>query len=241
MLDAAVDGCTGVVVADGVGSWARSGLAAAAATDAAAAALREHGPERLDVAFAAAWPAVQELDLDTDAPEDQAGTTLLLAALDHEGLLHVGYVGNGAIFTVAPIPGAEESLYRLLWNNLLLPHSGFEHGREVLTRSYNTVVDAEPVPSLLQVDLRRDAVVVITSDGIWSDEQSPLARTGDGRVWAERPPILTTTLDVAAELATGSVRDEGKGAVEAHLARHLDGLAEQRLLGDDATVGLILT
>lgn len=240
VLDAERDGCTAVVVADGVGSWARSGLASVAAADAAADALRHLGPEGLDRAFAAAWPAVQALQLDSRCPPDQAGTTLLMAAIGADGALHLGYVGNGAIFAVVPTPGTEGSPPPHLWTNFLLPHSGFEDGREVLTRSYNTLTAEEPAPSLLRLDLRRPCTVVVATDGIWSEEQSPLARTADGRLWEERPSILTRTLDLAAELAARPFVDDEMTNATGALASHLDRLAAEGLLSDDASIGLII-
>jgi serine/threonine protein phosphatase PrpC len=234
------DGCTAVIVADGIGSWERSAEASLAAATAAAWVLRDDGPGGLDAAFAAAGPAVLALAPGADEPEDHAGTTLLVAVVDGSHL-ELGYVGNGALLTVAPVPQAAPESGAIRWTNHLMPHIGFEYGREVLTSSYTTVEGPAPRPARITLDLAEPLALLVTSDGIWSDEQNPIARTPDGMRWSPRPPILMKTLELAAALLADLPTDLHPSDAEELVARHLDWLHDHDLLDDDATIGLLLT
>ena len=241
VLDAERDGCTAVVVADGVGSWAMSGIASRAVVDDVADVLRQQGADGIEAAFAAAWSAVQRLVPEADGPEEQCGTTLLVAAVTPSGAIRAGYVGNGALLTVVPVPGAAPESAAMFWSNLLVPHSGYQHGREVLTRSYSTMVREAPVPTWITFDPGRPSAFLVVSDGIWSEEQNPLARTADGMRWAQRPPILMRSLELALAALVAFAQGVGPGELAEELLQHLHRLRAEGLLDDDATVGLLLT
>lgn len=234
-------GATAVVVADGIGSWARSAEAAAAAVGAVSSVLDRRGPRALEAAFCDAWAAVKALAPQDEDPSLHCGTTLLVATVLSSGGVRVGYVGNGAVLAVVPPPGdGATSPDQLCWTNLLVPHAGFANGREALTRSFTTADAAPPAPSWVTCTLGGPVALAVVSDGIWSDEQNPSARTADGQRWSPRPPILLDTLQLAAECHQAFAAGAGSADIEHVLGAHLRSLHQAGELDDDATLGLLL-
>lgn len=227
----------GLVVADGIGSWERSGLAARAAVEAAADALRAHGPVAVEEAVEAAHRAVLAL-----APDGPAGTTLLLATVPAPGDLLTAYIGNGALLVVSRTPGRElgaRAAGRTLCSNHLLPHVALEGGREVLSRVLSTELGGLPTPVASTMWLSPDVPVALAlvTDGIWSEEQAPVGLSG-GQRWIQETPVLgRTTAALEVLLAT---REDGPHAAQALLEDHLAELQADGLLEDDATIGVLL-
>ena len=250
VLNPEQDGCCAVVLCDGIGSWDCSGVTSQVATQRAAAVLRQYGPSAIDKAFAEAQDAVLSIGREWSgaAAKRAGGTTMLVATVPEPGELLLGYVGNGAALECRPVHGVNAPM-RVQWSNHLVPHSGIEHGQEVLTRALTTE-SVLPLPvSLLRIRPTENAVLLLSSDGIWSQEQAPLARTADGQRWMQLPPVLLRTLDLAGQvLSWMSEEDEEEVLASDSTARpspneaiqaHLDALRSDDLLDDDSTIGLL--
>ena len=229
------DGCCGVVVADGVGCWERSGYAAIAAAEAAATSLRVQGPVAIQEAFDAAHQAVVAL-----ADDGPAGTTLLIATVPVPGEVVIAHVGNGAFLLVSDGNKPAAGVCRPRWTNHLIPHIGIEAGREVLLRVLSTELADQPapIPSMAWLAPTTPAALAVVTDGLWSDEQASIGVTSDGMTWLHQTPVLTRTLQAVARLL--ETADAGPSAANSTLVEHLEQLRAAHLLEDDATDIVIL-
>lgn len=238
VLDQFADGVTGVVVADGIGAWPRSGSAAEAAVRAAAETLRNGGAASLRNAFTNAHEAVMALAPNDPMSGDHAGTTLLVAVLPAPGRLSAAWVGNGAILEAVPTDGAKGISHRV---NHVVPHIGFQNGREVLTRSLSTTLVEEPTPSVIHLERDGPAAFVVVTDGAFSEEHYWDLRGEDasGDVWVRQPVVLERVLSRALEVLDASVN--GEFADVTGLEAELVSLAAEGLLEDDTTVGVVVT
>lgn len=236
------DECCGVIVADGVGSWERSGEAANVAVDAARDVLASRGPGALRPAFRAAQEAVGSLG-DSDA-DFVGGTTLLIATVSKPGTVAIGHVGNGAVLHASLVPGSHVAGVpgrSVQWTNLVLPDVVVEHGRCVLSNVLTTRPTRSVEPQLQRHSSCQGSAFVVATDGVWSLDEASTAATDDGRHWLPVPFPLWRTV-VAAEWALRA-RAAGASGLEVPtdpLPALLDGLAADRLLHDDTTVGLVI-
>lgn len=254
------DGQQSVLVADGLGSFAWAGEAARFVVEASRRLLAGEGgmplpqralPElfpRVQAQLAVhAGAALAALPQDVRAridPSQSWGTTLLVAA-ETTDLLIAAYVGNGGIFHLRGSFFASGSEGALPWNvtNYLNPHSIREMGREALYRYLGAAVEPhqiEPTTFGLRKDTRFGDILLLCSDGIFSQDQVRYGEPGDGSTWGE---LSLPLLAVLGSLRTcfAEAADLTAQRLEATLTTCLADLRTRELLDDDATLGLLVT
>jgi serine/threonine protein phosphatase PrpC len=255
VLENATFPCSGVVVADGIGSHYGADIAATMSADVCRAWVSQYslGTGGINIG-AICGEAVERLKAYCDEhvsalPEGMDwntafGTTLLIA-LDEPTHLQIGYVGNGAIihlrgdFTTLP------TSQLLPWNamNYLNPHSFSHEGRNRLYKFLSPTVSMEqstPTVLTLTKDLTFSGdIVVVCSDGICSFDQTRIGTDAEGNIWINGEPSLKQFYTALATfLADGQYTRE---ALTETLRKYLSTIKDQGLVTDDCTIGVILT
>jgi serine/threonine protein phosphatase PrpC len=243
-------GARGVIVADGLGSYAQAGAAARYAADRAASWLRDEADHVGGATFARLFARVhtdlrahaRELAGGDDPPEQTHGTTLLVG-LDAGAELLAAYAGNGAVwhlrgnFGAYPAAGLPHNAV-----NLLNPHSVMRDGREVLYNLVDAAAPHPPVPTVVSV--RKDPVygdlLVVCTDGIYSADQLTYGTDAGGTLWVSAEATMATLFHALRDLFA-AWDGEGVPPVEAALRECLEGMRARGMLEDDATVGVIVT
>jgi hypothetical protein len=239
VLTAEEDGVNAVIVCDGLGSLERSGEAARMAASITAGMLSEHGADAARLAFETAHWQIRDRFL------GDGGTTMIVLSECSQGL-RAHYVGNGAILQLCELletaaPGAPSPV-RLAWTNHLLPHTAYEHGREVMEAVLGIGPATPPEPDSVVISARRAAqLVVAVTDGILSREQVRVGSTADGERWERLDPALIEVLELS-EAVLRRLREAPASAEELGklLETRLAGLTAAGSLDDDATVGALV-
>lgn len=244
-----------VLVADGLGSQAHAGLAARWAVEAASQFIERHPmttttdlPRLFTEVRASVKQRAQAYCADAGLQVDtnqSFGTTLLVAVEDATSLL-IGYVGNGAIWHLRGNFNDFSSNQYFPWNalNYLNPHTvQNEQGKEALYRLISiSDDDEESTPSLLhlQKDSTYGDILMLCTDGIYSNDQVSLGRTRDGTIWVKLEPLMPRFIAALDGCFSGPEALTEATLTDA-IQRYLAGLRADRLLDDDASLGLILT
>ena len=244
----------GVAIADGLGSHFGADESARTAVAAAAMAIESVdsiSDVRLPPAFGDARRAIERAVRDRAAPlpadlclADAFGTTLL-CALDLPDRLVAGYVGNGAIIHLRG-DFHEFSATQLMPRsacNYLNPHSRMQRGANVLYKWLGPVTTVvQSTPTVLEIgkdDLLSGDLLLVCSDGICSFDQTPIGLDSDRQMWIRADLPLSILYEhlrrfIEREPLTGE-------SLEACLDRYLDDLESRQLIGDDCSVGTIVT
>jgi serine/threonine protein phosphatase PrpC len=254
VLDDAASGIAGVIVADGIGSHFHSELSSAAACAAMKHSLSIRAAESPPDLLSAFSEANAQLEADLGpllatlpegvSPSQAFGTTLLFAGLS-SGALHLGYVGNGAIFHLRGDFGDFPPSRILPWTSLnyLNPHTAAADGGPALYKWLSPSANpGQAVPTIMSVtrdlDLRGD-VLVVCSDGVYSYDQVPVGLDSSGRPWISGEESMQL---LYAELS--SFLREGD-LTPSTLQRTLDGylakMCERNLVDDDCTIGVVIS
>ena len=193
------DAMNAVIVADGMGALAGSGLAARYCAASATSLLWGKDSMSDPVALfgsiqrglteeAPEW--LQQMDAETRQRLDYSqafGTTLLIGA-ETTDALSVAYAGNGCAFHLrgdfAEFP--EHMPLPWSWVNMLNPHTVSENGREALYRYLSPTSSPDmAVPSVIR--LSKDRVfgdcLVLATDGLYSPDQVRRGCDPEGEVW----------------------------------------------------------
>lgn len=232
-----LDGSAGVVVCDGVGSFAGSGATA----ESAASAVRRFMNDQNDMVQAVGGCC--EAAAHAVRGDCEGATTLLVAAADRTGRVGYGIVGNGAVVEVLanePVPGR----WRLHYAELTFPHVGYDRGRPAL-ESFLPATDPTACAELGELRLRPDRhrLFLLCSDGLVT-EDAPLVLRDErhGGLWRQVPTRLASLLSAIEEswptLVASATPEHDLPLV---LQDALSALADAGELDDDATVaGLLL-
>jgi serine/threonine protein phosphatase PrpC len=245
---------TGVAVADGLGSHYGAGTAARAAAAAAAATLEslvtiEH--VCLPAVFADARQAIEAAvgwggePLPGGLNLAAAFGTTLLCGLDLPDRLVAAYVGNGAIIHLRGDFSEFPPTQLMPWNacNYLNPHSRMGRGTNVLYKwlgPQTTMTQSSPtVIEIRKDDLLFGDLLLVCSDGISSLDQTPIGLDGDQRMWIQADRSLAMLYDHLKQFVGNEPLTSE--ALTVCLERYLDDLDARQLIGDDCTVGAIVS
>ena len=230
-------GGAGVVVCDGVGSYAGSGAVAAEV----AATASEH------LAKQAVGPGFWSLsEVVTAGPLEAAGgaTTLIAVGADQTGLAGHAFVGNGSLIELVPYK-PRAGVLRLRWADLALPQISWDDGRPAL-RSFLPAPpdDFETVLGFRAAAGRpRPRMYLACTDGIATDEERPGAQSPNGTYWKEVPRALVRVIEDLERQWPALLAKEEELATEALgalLERSLATLLDDGVLDDDASVACVL-
>lgn len=86
------------------------------------------------------------------------------------------------------------------WLNLLMPHAAIEHGRSTLSRALTTVTRHVVRPALSWQSVDAPMAMLAVTDGIWSEDQTAVGRTGDGIDGFSFPPYSLRTLGTTEQI-----------------------------------------
>jgi serine/threonine protein phosphatase PrpC len=244
----------GVVVADGLGSHFGADEAARIAVTTVTESIEsahDTTSQWLLSAFAAARLEIERLvcDRSETLPAElnlaEAFGTTLLCGMDMPDRLMVGYVGNGAIIHLRGDFLAFPPTQLLPWNavNYLNPHSRMVRGTNVLYKWLGPqTTAAQSSPTVLEIakdDSFVGDLLLVCSDGISSLDQTPIGLDADKRMWirADRSvAMLYAHLKefIAHEALTSD-------ALHVCLEHYLLDLDAAHLVGDDCTIGVVVT
>ncbi len=233
--DTQASGGAGVIVCDGVGSQPNSGKVAREVVALATAHVAETG----------VVDGISQLDMvcaEGEFGEDGA-TTLLAVGAEVSGVAAYCYIGNGGLFEVVP-QSDSGSTARLRWCDLALPQIEWESGRPAL-RSFLPAPEEgyEAEKGTRAVGLLRPRLLIACSDGISTDEERAQATSATGEYWKAVPSTLVRLLDGLASRWFELVRAEREAAgqmLHDLIQRTLEGLLDENMLDDDASIGCVM-
>ena len=244
---------SGVVVADGLGSHFGAEIAAPTAAATIARALRGPGgavPRRVRAALGHGVDAVHDawLEARASAPQETTGasafgTTALICVEEPEDIT-MAYLGNGAMIHARGNFNTFPPSQLLPWSalNMLNPHSVPRDGKNLLHRHIageSTVTAVTPTVVRLSKDL--DAfgdIIIVTTDGIASFDQTPMGHDDEGRVWVSGEPSLGLLYEYLSAFFDGPA---SAARLRQYLERYLVRLDELGLVQDDCTVAVLVT
>ena len=255
--DACVSSANAVVVADGLGSFFKAEVASRFAAEALKSKLDAADDAQLSQSkwFEQAFDEVQQelaasplADLtvvpSTHKKEQAFGTTLLCAAA-HGETLTIAYVGNGAILHLRGGFNEFPTTRILPWNalNYLNPHNVPQDGRSAMNRYIAPVSEGyQAVPTVLQLrqDLRGAGdILIVCSDGIHTADDIQVGRDSEGNIWQSGDQTLVILYQMLGDFLQQS--EQSASDLQVVLERYLDRLADEKLISDDCTVGVLIT
>lgn len=181
---------------------------------------------------------VQDKEFDR---EQSFGTTLLMAG-ETETELWLGYVGNGGIWHLRGSFNEFSPNRYLPWNavNYLNPHTlENDLGKEALYRLISPSdceEKSEPTILRLNKDCERGDIVMVCTDGIFSNDQACVGRFRDGSTWSKAELAMLRFFDILDQFFA-----QDSSALDATLKNYVQSLRTECLLDDDASVGVIIT
>jgi len=248
-------GVQAIIVADGLGSQEYSGLGARWASELAAeiiqsaASLTEIELQDMFMKIRRSIKNKAEsflIEQGVVVDRNQSfGTTLIIAIEDASSIM-IGYVGNGAIWHIrGSFNDFSENLY-FPWNalNYLNPHTvQNEFGKEALYRMISiSDNDAETNPTILKInkDSLYGDILMICTDGIYSNDQVSVGRMQDSSIWCKTEPTISRFLAMLNDffLSAKHVTDD---YLFDSLNRYLSEALTAGLFDDDASIGLIIS
>ena len=227
-----------VIVADGIGGLANGGDAARIAVSVAKDLLSSDRPIDINEVFANVQLSLHHIvkSRADNIELDQFGTTLLIATETKESF-KVGYLGNGSIYHIRgnfenclnesrPTPTCAV--------NLLNPQSIQKDGKETLTGFISPILLCEP--SIIEIfkDKVNGDILIVTTDGLGSNDQIQLGKDGSG-IWWSRTEMWLPELLKKIKFA---IQNDSKPGT---LKNFLNEMKANKKLDDDTTLGLIIT
>lgn len=175
------------------------------------------------------------------------GTTLIVSLEDDERV-KLAYVGDGAIWHIRGNFNYFHVAQLLPWNalNYLNPHSvQNSQGIPVVYRLISISDDeSETVPTILEIvkdNLSYGDIFMICTDGIYSFNQVCIARhSKDGSIWVSGEKTMSLFYQHLSQYFAANYDLTDNSLAEA-MHKYLNTLNEQKILDDDATIGVIIT
>lgn len=227
-----------VIVADGIGGLANGGDAARIAVIAAKDLLSSDMPIDIAEVFSKVQQHLHRIakQLVDKSLLDQYGTTIIVA-IETDDRFKIGYLGNGSIYHVRgnfDHCWSESRPSPTCLTNLLNPHSIQQNGKETLTGYLSPILLYEPSFIELNKDKINGDILILTTDGLGSNDQVQLGKDGNGNWWSRTEMWLVEFLrKIKTEL--------NKENTSVLLKNFLSEMKLNKKLDDDTTIGLIIT
>jgi hypothetical protein len=223
----------GVVVSDGVGTYADSGEVA----EAAVAAARE---------FLQGGGHADELVPQVNQRVRHVGggfTTLLAATVeqtDRAWLVDFAGIGNGSVIEFAA--GDPVGNPWMWWTDHFVPHVDFSGGKDTLSAALPCPPERlEWTSGRVRVHRGPARLFLLCSDGIASIESYRTGRMPDGSAWREIPELLDVLLGAIRQPLLGVSDDPTSWeSLFTALQDAVDGFADTKPLDDDASFAALL-
>lgn len=241
----------GVIVADGLGSHARSELSSKFAVESLKRKLEDCETLMVldfDKFFNEIKHELKEYALKSLTDEERLNNpfgTTLLCALECEDVYKIAYVGNGAIFHVSGGFNLFGSKRYIPWNvnNLLNPHTVEEGGKSAMYKFISINDEISCKPTLIQISKSEDVfgdIIIIASDGVYTNDELKIGKDDDGVVWImgeESEILLLNKLDLYFK----ENRDLNEKNLQQTLDHFLTQMKEKNIMHDDTTLGVIIS
>ena len=227
-----------VIVADGIGGLANGGDAARIAVKTAKELLSSDISIDISEVFSKVQLCLRRetKPLITNNKLDQFGTTLIIA-IETDDRFIIGYLGNGSIYHI-------RGNFDKCWSesrpnptcvaNLLNPHSIQLDGKETLTGYLSPILLYEPSFIELHKDKTNGDILILTTDGLGSNDQIQLGKDGNGNWWCRTEMWL---IELLKNIKTGLNKEN----MSILLRNFLSEMKLNKKLDDDTTIGLIIT
>ncbi len=179
--------------------------------------------------------------------ENRSFGTTLITVIEEETQFRIGYLGNGAIIHIrSDFMLFETPPYIIPWShsNYLNPHSIPVQGKESLTRYFalpNTLDKVRPTALTIEKDnIGEGDILVICTDGIYSQDQEGIAKDGNGELWREERKSLKLLYDcLRSFISEGNHTSEH---LEMKLQEYLEELKVTPMeMDDDCSIAVIIT
>lgn len=192
---------------------------------------------------------IDEAKIELERKKINGGTTMLLADANDfakEGIVHLAYVGNGAIFQFGGDftelgEGFDAMWLPFRYTNLVIPHVEKDNA---LTRYIGpNVLSEDSMPTFMDIELNNgngDALLMVT-DGIASLENDLIMQDDAGRIWQLRSTLVHELINSIFGWLKDSDTTVSNEGLQLFLGKQLTGMKEKGMLEDDASIGLIFT
>ncbi len=242
---------TGVIVADGLGSHARSELSSKFAVESLKRELENCKiieTLNFEKLFIKIKQDLKEYALknlsDEELLNNPFGTTLL-CALDCEDEYRIAYVGNGAIFHISGGFNQFGPTRYIPWNvnNLLNPHTVEEEGKSAMYKFISIKDEISCKPTLFQISKSEDVfgdIIIIASDGVYTNDELKIGKDDNGVVWImgeESEILLLNQLNLYFKENENFNNTNLLQTLESFLTQ----MKEKNLMHDDTTLGVIIS
>ena len=240
----------GIIVADGIGSHARSELSSKFCSDRLKLKL-ESIERKEDIDFNLLFSDIKndliefiENELsDYELKNNPVGTTLI-CSIELEDEYKIAYVGNGSIWQLSGAFNSFSSNRYLPWNsiNLLNPHTIEQEGRSALYKFFS-IGESSSIPSIITLSKNQDIysdIIIITTDGIFTNDQMKIGKDENDVIWImgeETMRLLYEKLDIFFKDHPNSATSND---LKVMLNDYLTELKNSKKLDDDATLGIII-
>ena len=227
-----------LIVADGIGGLRYGREAAQIAVSAAKESLSDGQFTGIREVFAKSQLALYKGTKPLVKSEElsEFGTTLIVAIETVDRLI-IGYLGNGSIWHIrANFNECCSESRAIPWCaiNLLNPHSIERGGREVLTGFVSPTFIHEPTIIELSKDKYVGDILILSSDGMSSQDQVQFGKDANEEYWSRAeiwlPQLLTKLATYLAETDLSTI-----------IYKFLNNLKEKNTLDDDTTVAMLVT
>jgi serine/threonine protein phosphatase PrpC len=247
-------GISGIIVADGIGSHFKA-EAAAAFCSLKLKEILEHVKTVDELNFETYYCHVKlalldfakttdDFDFNTIDKDKSLGTTLL-CILDDGTKYHIAYAGNGSIWQVDGRFNKFSNSFYLPWNsiNLLNPHSIEQEGKPALYR-YLSVSDTQYRPTVFTLnknDFIPGELLIVTSDGIFSNDAVPVGKDANGTLWIKAEEAMPLLYSHLSSFLMANPREAKNEDLEFTLNQFLAILKDKQLMHDDTTIGVLIS
>jgi serine/threonine protein phosphatase PrpC len=244
-------GFKGVIVADGLGSHYNSELSSKFCT----AKLKEKLEfiDKLPFSFNELFAEVKkELEIFAEcelSQEDRSKTNLgttLICAVEFEHEYQIAYVGNGSIFQIAGNFNHFNASYSLPWNsvNFLNPHNKEEDGQSKMFKYISTAANVSTIPSVITLSKNDDAygdIIVIASDGVYSNDEAKMGPDANGVLWVMGEETMIELYKALNGLFKNNPSEIAEKDLKFDLDKYLTLLKNRNIMDDDTTLGVIIS
>lgn len=176
-----------------------------------------------------------------------AGTTYIMATLMNDNSkLSLNYIGNGSIIKMQgdfyELPKTYSEInkpYRYL--SLMMPHIDRDG---ILVRHVSHKSNPEELmPSNIEITLNgmNGDIIIICSDGITSLEDDFIVSDDQNRLWRNQSELLSKFIKRLHEFLKNNCSLITNQKIEKFIDDELTSYKENKLLEDDASIGVILT
>lgn len=237
-----------IAVADGVGSTKN----AKGASSFCMQSLGEYFSEHPTLNLSSKWieDLFKKIQSKWVKQKVEIGNTTLLTASIAEPFrdkIHIGYVGNGAIFHIRGNFRELKNQNNLVfpWNaiNYLNPHTlENKDGKETLYKyiSNNKDTEGKAMPSTIELfqDDNFGDIIILMTDGIFSNDQIAFGNNSSG-VWQKVDEKLQKLFELIRDFLEGNIFSAE--ILQKKLQTYLEELKNNKKIDDDASIGILIT